>query len=222
MGLTARNDPLADGGGTEAGHRRRARQLEDRPIAPGNGSGSPPPWDLDRSGGLWLHGSRGIPAPCCLEPAEGQLKCPSPAEAVAPPGSRGRRGAAARKALRDPHLRGFARATRLNARRAPARARVRPPGGAAAGRRPGKPGGARDGPSGVKPARPAAAAEGRSAAKPAGARDGPAGLKLEAAGVEPASRDVSIRTSTCVSGQLESRPRVPGRQGSSQTSPELF
>jgi len=25
-----------------------------RPIAPGNGSGSPPPWDLDRSGGLFF------------------------------------------------------------------------------------------------------------------------------------------------------------------------
>ena len=25
-----------------------------RPIAPGNGSASPPPWDLDRSGGLYF------------------------------------------------------------------------------------------------------------------------------------------------------------------------
>ena len=30
-----------------------------RPIAPGNGSGSSPPWDLDRSGGLFLRGGRG-------------------------------------------------------------------------------------------------------------------------------------------------------------------
>jgi hypothetical protein len=67
---------------------------------------------------------------------------------------------------------------------------------------------------------PGSATAGRRAGKPAGARDGPAGLKLEAAGVEPASRDVSIRTSTCVSGRFESRPRDPGRQGSSRTSPE--
>lgn len=45
---------------------------------------------------------------------------------------------------------------------------------------------------------------------------------MEARGVEPLSRDVSARTSTCVSGQLESRLRVPGRQGASQASPELF
>jgi|GEM_PF-5079923 len=49
---------------------------------------------------------------------------------------------------------------------------------------------------------------------------GPGGREVEARGVEPLSRDVSARTSTCVSGQLESRSRVPGRQGASQTSPE--
>ena len=43
---------------------------------------------------------------------------------------------------------------------------------------------------------------------------------MEARGVEPLSRDVSARTSTCVSGRFESRPRVPGRQGASWTSPE--
>ena len=48
------------------------------------------------------------------------------------------------------------------------------------------------------------------------------GLIVEAAGVEPASRDVSAQTSTCVSGQFESHRRVPGRQGSSSTSQELF
>lgn len=45
---------------------------------------------------------------------------------------------------------------------------------------------------------------------------------MEAAGIEPASRDVSAQTSTRVSGQFESRPCVPGRQGASRTSPELF
>jgi len=45
---------------------------------------------------------------------------------------------------------------------------------------------------------------------------------MEAAGVEPASRDVSAQTSTCVFGQFKSRRRDPGRQGSSPTSQELF
>ena len=53
------------GGGTDANCRFESvleipRSL--RPIAPGNGSASPPPWDLDRSGGLffapWFPGSR--------------------------------------------------------------------------------------------------------------------------------------------------------------------
>jgi len=43
---------------------------------------------------------------------------------------------------------------------------------------------------------------------------------MEAAGVEPASRGGSAQTSTCVSGQLKSRRRAPGRQGASQASPE--
>ena len=62
-------------------------------------------------------------------------------------------------------------------------------------------------------------------ARPAGGTDAPAGLRkgrMEARGVEPLSRDVSVRTSTCVSGRFESRPRVPGRQGASRTSPERF
>jgi hypothetical protein len=45
---------------------------------------------------------------------------------------------------------------------------------------------------------------------------------MEAAGIEPASRDVSERTSTRVSGRFEPRLRVPGRQGASQASPERF
>jgi hypothetical protein len=52
-----------------------------RPIAPGNGSGSPPPWDLDRSGGLfyWRIGAsvgRRCPRPVAgrsLEFPEGPL-----------------------------------------------------------------------------------------------------------------------------------------------------
>jgi hypothetical protein len=55
-----------------------------------------------------------------------------------------------------------------------------------------------------------------------GGPEGTAAVKLEAAGVEPASRDVSEQTSTCVSGQFGSRPRVPGRQGASLASPERF
>ncbi len=43
---------------------------------------------------------------------------------------------------------------------------------------------------------------------------------MEAAGIEPASRDVSEQTSTCVFGQFKSREKPPGRQGVSFTSPE--
>jgi hypothetical protein len=47
------------GGGTDASRLFESdpempRSL--RPIAPGNGSASPPPWDLDRSGGLCFFG----------------------------------------------------------------------------------------------------------------------------------------------------------------------
>ena len=53
-------------------------------------------------------------------------------------------------------------------------------------------------------------------------QDGFVSGKVEAAGVEPASRDESEQTSTCVSGRFESRGRAPGRQGPSSTSQELF
>ncbi len=43
---------------------------------------------------------------------------------------------------------------------------------------------------------------------------------VEAAGIEPASRDVSEQTSTCVFGQLKSHEDTPGRQGVAFTSPE--
>ena len=43
---------------------------------------------------------------------------------------------------------------------------------------------------------------------------------VEAAGIEPASRDVSEQTSTCVFGQLKSHEDTPGRQGVVFTSPE--
>ncbi len=43
---------------------------------------------------------------------------------------------------------------------------------------------------------------------------------VEAAGIEPASRDVSEQTSTCVFGQLQSHEDTPGRQGVVFTSPE--
>ena len=47
--------PLEVGGGMDASRRPRATAPRHvRPIAPGNGSGSPPPWDLDRSGGLFF------------------------------------------------------------------------------------------------------------------------------------------------------------------------
>jgi len=41
---------------------------------------------------------------------------------------------------------------------------------------------------------------------------------VEAAGIEPASRNVSAQTSTRVFGQFESRHGAPGRQGASTTS----
>ena len=44
--------------------------------------------------------------------------------------------------------------------------------------------------------------------------------RVEAAGIEPASRDVSEQTSTCVFGQLKSYEDTPGRQGVALTSPE--
>jgi hypothetical protein len=63
---------------------------------------------------------------------------------------------------------------------------------------------------------------GSGSARAAGAMNGPAALQLEAAGIEPASRNVSAQTSTCVSGQFGSRGSAPGRQGASSTSPKLF
>jgi hypothetical protein len=42
--------------------------------------------------------------------------------------------------------------------------------------------------------------------------------KVEAAGIEPASRNVSAQTSTRVFGQFKSRHGAPGRQGASTTS----
>jgi len=45
---------------------------------------------------------------------------------------------------------------------------------------------------------------------------------MEAAGIEPASRNVSAQTSTCVSGQFKSRGEAPGRQGAFATSPKLI
>ena len=44
--------------------------------------------------------------------------------------------------------------------------------------------------------------------------------EVEAAGIEPASRDVSEQTSTCVFGQFKSYGDTPGRQGVAFTSPE--
>ena len=61
---------------------------------------------------------------------------------------------------------------------------------------------------------------GSGSARAAGPMNGPAALQLEAAGIEPASRNVSAQTSTCVSGQFGSRGSAPGRQGASSTSPE--
>ena len=167
--VTARKRTPASSGTQEPDHTHR-------PIAPGNGSGSPPPWDLDRSGGL------------CIKRLRDHSWPPQ------------RRGSQARS---EPQARAACHPRR------PASTNIRAetahhPAAAARNRPPGR--------------RPAAGGP-HSPPGPGMARRA---LSMEAAGVEPASRDVSIRTSTCVSGLLESRPRVPGRQGSSQTSPELF
>ena len=47
-------------------------------------------------------------------------------------------------------------------------------------------------------------------------------IKVEAAGIEPASRDISMPASTCVVDYLVFRPRAPNRQGASQTSLKQF
>ena len=52
------------------------------PIAPGNGSASPPPWDLDRSGGLCFFGASGDAT------ARGRILSDMPSPATpSPPGA---------------------------------------------------------------------------------------------------------------------------------------
>ena len=84
----------------------------------------------------------------------------------------------------------------------------------------------RGGPEGAATTRPAGPARcrrrRRRLCRADEGQDGFVSGKVEAAGVEPASRDESEQTSTCVSGRFESRGRAPGRQGPSSTSQELF
>jgi hypothetical protein len=46
--------------------------------------------------------------------------------------------------------------------------------------------------------------------------------KVEAAGIEPASRDISTEASTCVVAEFGFAPPAPRRQGSVVTSQELY
>ena len=48
------------------------------------------------------------------------------------------------------------------------------------------------------------------------------GAQVEAAGIEPASRDISMQASTCVVGYLNFARCAPARQGNPMTSQERF
>jgi hypothetical protein len=137
-----------------------------RPIAPGNGSGSPPPWDLDRSGGLCIERLRGHPWPpqpwlgggaakvhlaslgrlpaarSCFVAAAGPFMAPAARRLSGTQRAAGSRRVPSASPRLDEHPRRNGPPSRSGRTQSAARK-------AAGGRRAAKPAGARDGPAGA-------------------------------------------------------------------------